>query len=119
MLCAVDDRALSHAGLASLGDGFELIKLASHGWSEAQRSGRIAATSRSIYLAPGDRRSTITRTWREQGRLAADAEPDDVAHVVLSMCLGSLAQEALTGSADPHAHERGLAELTASSLAHR
>ena len=53
----------------------------------------------------------IVRQWQTDGVVAASAEPEAVAQLLLSICMGFVAQRALTGDADVQAHAAALAAL--------
>jgi hypothetical protein len=44
--------------------------------------------------------------------IAASADPEAVAQLLLSICLGFVAQRAMVGDADPRAHAEALAALS-------
>lgn len=93
--------------------GYNLCRIALHGWSEAQRNERLRGLMRDFYAAFRDRLADRVRRWQAEGALAAEAAPQDVAQTLLSLILGFVVQSAIVHDADPAAHERGLLALCA------
>ena len=93
--------------------GFNLCRIALHGWSEAQRNERLRGLMRDFYAAFRDRLADRVRRWQAEGALAAEAAPQDVAQTLLSLILGFVVQSAIVQDAEPAAHGRGLATLGA------
>jgi BetI-type transcriptional repressor, C-terminal len=56
---------------------------------------------------------TVKR-WQAAGTFDAGADPDGVAELLTSVCLGFVAQRALAGDASIQAHATALATLTGS-----
>lgn len=88
--------------------GFNLTTIALHGWSEAQHNERLRGLMRGFYAAFRDRLAERVRRWQAEGEVAASADPQDVAQLLLSLLLGFVAQSAIVRDADPAAHARGL-----------
>ena len=93
--------------------GYNLCRIALHGWSEAQRNERLRGLMRDFYAAFRDRLADRVRRWQTEGALDAAAAPQDVAQTLLSLILGFVVQSAIVHDADPAAHERGLLALCA------
>ena len=51
------------------------------------------------------------------GKLGPGADPDGMAELMMSICLGFVAQRALAGNADVHAHVSALRALSADRAA--
>jgi len=58
------------------------------------------------------RSSPLVRQWQTDGLIAAGVEPEAVAQLILSICLGFVAHGSLTGDAEVQAHADALAALT-------
>ena len=93
--------------------GFNLCRIALHGWSEAQRNERLRGLMRDFYAAFRDRLADRVRRWQAEGEVDAAAEPADVAQTLLSLLLGFVVQSAIVHDADPQAHQRGLQAMRA------
>ena len=93
--------------------GYNLCRIALHGWSEAQRNERLRGLMRDFYAAFRDRLADRVRRWQAEGALDAGAPPQDVAQTLLSLIVGFVVQSAIVHDADPAAHERGLLALCA------
>ncbi len=92
-------------------DGFNLTRIALHGWSEAQRNERLRVLMRGYYAAFREQLARVAATWQDQGIIGRTATPEDVAQVLQSTILGFVVQAAIVGDADPAAHARGLTGL--------
>ena len=93
--------------------GYMLTAIALHGWSEAQRNDRLRGLMRDFYAAFRERLADRVRRAQTQGKVAADAAPDDVAQLLLSVITGFVVQSAIVHDADPAAHARGLEAIGA------
>ena len=93
--------------------GYKLTAIALHGWSEAQRNDRLRGLMRDFYAAFRERLADRVRRAQAQGKVAADAAPDDVAQLLLSVITGFVVQSAIVHDADPAAHARGLEAIGA------
>jgi AcrR family transcriptional regulator len=92
--------------------GYKLTTIALHGWSEAQRNPRLRRRMRTYYGAFRTRLAERVRRWQAEGELAADAAPEDVAQLVLSLVAGFVVQSAILGDASAAAHGRAVAALS-------
>ena len=54
--------------------GYNLCRIALHGWSEAQRNERLRGLMRDFYAAFRDRLADRVRRWQAEGALAAEAQ---------------------------------------------
>jgi AcrR family transcriptional regulator len=101
----------SRAGVGAAA-GLDRMPIALHGWSYAQTDPEVKATLQATLRSFRDRCVPIIRQWQADGLIAAGVEPEAVAQLVLSICLGFVAQRSLTGDADVQAHADALAALT-------
>lgn len=88
--------------------GYNLSRIALHGWSEAQRNERLRELMRGFYAAFRDRLAARVPRWQEAGEVDPAAAPQDVAQLLMSIILGFVTQSAIVHDADPVAHARGL-----------
>jgi AcrR family transcriptional regulator len=93
--------------------GLDRMPAALHGWSYAQTDPELKATIKAGLHGFREACIPIIKQWQADGVVAASAEPDAVAQLLLSVFLGFVAQRSLTGDADIHAHASALAALTA------
>lgn len=93
--------------------GFNLARIALHGWSEAQRNERLRELMRGFYAAFRDRLAARVPRWQAAGEVDPAASPDDVAQLLMSITLGFVAQSAIIHDAVPAAHARGLEAIRA------
>src|SRR5262249_26691160 len=83
-----------------------------HGWSYAQTDPVLKATIKASLRGFQQACIPVIKQWQADGVVAASAEPDAVAQLLLSIFLGFAAQRSLTGDADIQAHASALAALT-------
>jgi hypothetical protein len=88
------------------------MPVALHGWSYAQTDPEAKAILQASLRGFRERCVPLVKQWQTDGLIAADAEPDAVAQLILSICLGFVAQRSLTGDAEVQAHADALAALT-------
>ena len=67
--------------------GFNLARIALHGWSEAQRNERLRELMRGFYAAFRDRLAARVPRWQAAGEVDPAASPDDVAQLLMSITL--------------------------------
>jgi len=92
--------------------GIDRMPVALHGWSYAQTDPELKATLRASLRGFRDLCVPIIKQWQANGVVTAGVEPDAVAQLILSICLGFVAQRSLTGDAEVRAHAGALAALT-------
>lgn len=92
-------------------EGFNLARIAIHGWSEAQRNERLRATVAGFYGAFRGRLAEVAERWRAAGTIDPSADPEYVAKMLLSLVLGFVVQSVILGDATAEAHACGLAAL--------
>jgi TetR/AcrR family transcriptional regulator, transcriptional repressor of aconitase len=110
LLAAWMGYARSGAGAAA---GLDRMPVAVHGWSYAQADPQLKAVLQAGLRSFRELCLPIIKQWQADGVVAASAGPDAVAQLLLSICLGFVAQRSLTGDADVQAHAAALAALTA------
>lgn len=88
--------------------GFNLSRIALHGWSEAQRNERLRELMRGFYAAFRDRLAARVPRWQAAGEVDPAAAPQEVAQLLMSVILGYVTQSAIVHDAVPAAHARGL-----------
>ena len=91
--------------------GIDRMPTALHGWSSAQTDPAHKAALRAGLRGFRERCVPLIKQWQTDGVVAASAEPEAVAQLLLSICMGFVAQRALTGDADVQAHAAALAAL--------
>ena len=89
-------------------DGYDLMSIAIHGWSEAQHDPEIRALIARFYLAFRDRLADAARHWQRTGQAAPDADPQDVAQALMSQILGYVVQHSIVAGTGTAAIARGL-----------
>lgn len=93
--------------------GLDRMPVALHGWSYAQTDPEARAVLQASLRGFRERCVPLVRQWQTDGLIAASVEPDAVAQLILSICLGFVAQRSLTGDVEVQAHADALAALTA------
>src|SRR5215467_9475254 len=92
--------------------GLDRMPVALHGWSYAQNDPEFNSVLQASLRGFREACVPFVRQWQADGVVAASAEPDAVAQLLLSIALGFVAQRSLTGDADVQAHAVALAALT-------
>ena len=110
LLAAWTGYARSGVGAAA---GLDRMPVAVHGWSYAQADPQLKAVLQASLRGFRELCLPIIKQWQADGVVAASAQPDAVAQLLLSICLGFVAQRSLTGDADAQAHAAALAAHTA------
>jgi AcrR family transcriptional regulator len=92
--------------------GIDRMPTALHGWSYAQTDPEVKAALRATLLGFRELCVPIIKRWQTDGVVAAGADPEALAQLILSISLGFVAQHSLTGDAGVQAHADALAALT-------
>jgi len=91
--------------------GFNLLPIGVHGWSEAQRDERVRNLIAGYY---GQfRRMLVARVegWKRSGDLDPDVAPADAAEALQSLILGYIVQTTITRDVSAEAHARALCAM--------
>jgi hypothetical protein len=104
-------RGVEQSDVDAVGEGVDLMPVALHGWGHAQTDPELLATLCAALVGFRERCVPVIEQWQAEGVVAADADPKAVAQLLLSICLGFVAQRSLTGDADIKAHAAALAAL--------
>jgi len=91
--------------------GLDRMPVALHGWSYAQTDPDVKAALRASMRGFRERCAPLVKRWQAEGTVTADADPDAVAQLMLSISLGFVAQRSLTGDGDAASHASALAAL--------
>jgi AcrR family transcriptional regulator len=100
----------SRSGVGAAADADRML-VAVHGWSYAQTDPELKATVEAGMKAFRATCVPVVKQWQADGEVAADADPEVVAQLILSICLGFVAQHTLVGDASVKAHAEALAAL--------
>ena len=92
--------------------GTDRMPAALHGWSYAQTDPELKTALRASLRGFRELCVPLVKQWQTDGVVAASADPDAMAQLILSIWLGFVAQRSLTGDADVQAHAGALAALT-------
>jgi AcrR family transcriptional regulator len=92
--------------------GLDLLVVAVHGWSHSQSDPDLKAVAGANFRALRDLFAQTVRRWQAAGTFDPGADPDGVAELLTSVCLGFVAQRVLAGDASVGAHVAALAALT-------
>lgn len=91
--------------------GYNLMSIAMHGWSEAQRNEAVRTLLAGYYGRFRSRLDMMAARWQQRGLLRSDVASADVAQMLLSLVLGDVVQATIVGISDPQASARGLSAL--------
>jgi TetR/AcrR family transcriptional regulator, transcriptional repressor of aconitase len=83
-----------------------------HGWSHSQSDPALRATTRTAYLGLRRQLARAVRRSQQAGTLDPEADPEAIAEMLTSICLGFVAQRALAGGASIPAHVAALETLS-------
>jgi AcrR family transcriptional regulator len=103
----------SRSGVGAAVDADRML-VAVHGWSYAQTDPELKATVAAGLKSFRAMCVPVVKQWQADGEVGASADPEVVAQLILSICLGFVAQHTLVGDASVRAHADALAALTAS-----
>jgi AcrR family transcriptional regulator len=101
----------SRSGVGAAAD-LDRMPVALHGWSYAQTDPEAKAILQASLRGFRERCVPLVKQWQTDGLIAGGVEPDAVAQLILSICLGFVAQRSLTGDAEVQAYADALAALT-------
>ncbi|WP_167884279.1 TetR/AcrR family transcriptional regulator [Leptospira idonii] len=91
---------------------FNLLPIAIHGWSEAQRSESIRKLIAEFYLKIRLRLEILAEDWQKNGRISNVTSPANIAQTLMSLVLGFVAQTAITGDTTSLAHSEGISAFS-------
>ena len=97
-------------------DGIDRLLVSLHGWSHSQSNPELKAATHAAYRRQRELFADTVRRWQAAGTFDPGADPDEVAELLQSICLGFVAQRALAGDADVQAHVSALEALTPSPV---
>ena len=109
LLAAWVDYSCSGVGAAA---DLDRMPVALHGWSYAQTDPETRATLQASLHGFREHCVPLVRQWQTDGLIAAGVEPEAAAQLILSICLGFVADGSLTGDAEVQAHADALAALS-------
>jgi len=109
LLAAWVGYSLSGAGATA---GLDRMPVALHGWSYAQTDPKLKAALQAGLWGFREACVPLIKQWQDGGVVAATADPDALAQLLLSIVLGFVVQRSLTGDADLHAHAAAMAALS-------
>lgn len=93
-------------------DGYNLLPIAIHGWSEAQRDERVRALLRDFYLQFRARIAECVVRWQKDGIVGAQASALEVAQCLQSMILGYIVQSTIMRDVSAAGQARGIGAMT-------
>jgi TetR/AcrR family transcriptional regulator, transcriptional repressor of aconitase len=97
--------------------GVDRLLVSLHGWSHSQSDPELKAASRAAYRRLRELFADAVKRLQAAGKLGSGADPDGMAELMMSICLGFVAQRALAGDAGVHAHVSALRALSADRAA--
>jgi AcrR family transcriptional regulator len=106
-------RTIVHFGQKTRGTDRLLVSI--HGWSHSQSDPKLKAATRSSYRKLKGLFTEAVRRYQTAGTFDPGVDPDQLGELLTSVCLGFVAQRALSGSADVQAHVGAIRALIQSS----
>lgn len=92
-------------------DGYNLLPIAIHGWSEAQRDERVRELLRGFYLQFRSHLAARVAEWQRLGIVGGQASPLEVAQALQSMILGFIVQATIMRDVAVAGQARGLGAM--------
>jgi AcrR family transcriptional regulator len=92
--------------------GTDRLLVSIHGWSHSQSSPKLKAATRTSYRKLRGLFTDAVRRCQTAGTFDPGADPQQFGELLTSLCLGFVAQRALSGGADVQAHVGALRTLT-------
>lgn len=99
----------------STGLDYDLSKIAMHAWAEALRRADVAERTSEFYRDVHGHLTALAVRWRTAGYLTADANPEDVATVLVTLMPGLIVNQHLVGPVPADQLISGLAALGAAT----
>jgi AcrR family transcriptional regulator len=96
---------------------YDLSKIAMHSWAEALRRPEVAEQTSAFYRGVHAHLTELALRWRTAGYLTADANPEDVATVLVSLMPGLVVSQHLVDPVPADQLISGLAALGAAVAA--
>jgi AcrR family transcriptional regulator len=90
---------------------YDLSRLAMQAWTEALRRPHLRERTRTYYVTVRRHLEELARRWRDAGHIAADADPADVAQLVVTLMPGLIVMEEILGETSEDRLLAGLAAL--------
>ncbi|MFD4876505.1 TetR/AcrR family transcriptional regulator [Streptomyces sp. NPDC058420] len=94
------------------GQSYDLTRIAIQAWGEALRSPELEARTRAFYLAVHGNLAELARRWHDEGVIAPQADPEQVATVLMTLMPGLLVGRHLVAPVAAEALIGGLGSLT-------
>jgi len=91
--------------------GIDRLLVSLHGWSHSQSDPELKAATRAGYRRLRELLAGAVRQSQAAGTTGAGTDPEAAAELLMSVCLGFVAQRALAGDADVRAHVGALEAL--------
>jgi AcrR family transcriptional regulator len=89
------------------------------GWGEAEFNPKVKELVSSGQMVYREAHTAVVRKWQERGEVTPEANPENIAKVMLSFFLGFIVQSAMIGEIDPETATRGFEGILSSQLAPR
>jgi AcrR family transcriptional regulator len=94
-------------------DGYDLSKIAIHGWAEALRRPEVEASTRKFYGEVRTNLGVLARRWQAAGTLPSGVNPDHVAATLQTLMPGLIVNRHLAGQIPADDLLAGLTALAA------
>lgn len=97
---------------AVAGQGIDVTKVAVQAWGEALRNPAILEIAQGAYAQMRSYLAAVAHRAKEHGRLAPDADPDEIGKTMLSLVMGYIIQRLIMGDMDRERYTAALRDLS-------
>lgn len=104
--------AIGIVDAVDVGAGIDITKVAVQAWAEALRNPDVLDVAQGAYARMRGYLAAVAERAQAHGRLAPEADPDEVAKTMLSLAMGYLLQRLIMGDVDRDSYTAALEALT-------
>lgn len=92
--------------------GVDITKVAVQAWGEALRNPAILEVAQGAYTQMRSYLAAVAHRAKEHGRLGPDADPDELAKMMLSLLMGYVIQRLIMGDMDRERYTAAVRDLS-------
>jgi AcrR family transcriptional regulator len=107
----IDQILTAALAYATADSDVDRLLVAIHGWSHSQSDAALKAATLAIFRGLRDQCAETVKKWQAAGSVDPAVDPHAIAQLILSICMGFVAQRSMAGDADAKAHVAALQAL--------